>query len=147
MFCIIAGAAIGLCQILIGSVFYDAARYDWRWVRSKSLAIYIEAAKTLLTSSGIAVAIAVAGLRGNFSPPVWMLRRSIVSLISCILCSVAFIVVLGRSWERASARDEGDTEQGILNWFELTIALVLADAALSSFFLGFLYLARIVYWI
>ena len=50
-------------------------------------------------------------------------------------------------WERASSRDGGDTEQGLLNWFELTVALVLADAALSSFFLGFLYLARIVYWI
>jgi hypothetical protein len=52
-----------------------------------------------------------------------------VLLISCILCSVAFIVVLSRWWERASARDGGDTEQGILNWFELTVALVLARGA------------------
>ena len=104
MFRIIVGVAIGLCQVLIGSFVYDAARRDLRWVRSKSIAVYTEGAKTLVTSSGVAVAIVVAGLSGNFSPPVWMLRRSIVSLISCILCSVAFIVVLGRCWERASAR-------------------------------------------
>src|SRR5712691_4765595 len=119
MFCVIASTAIGLCQALLGSFFYDAVRHDMRWVRPKSLAVYTEAAKTLLTSSGIAVAIVVAGLRGNFSPPVWMLRRSIVSLITCILCSVVFIVVLGRWWERASSRDGGETEQGKLSWFEL----------------------------
>jgi hypothetical protein len=147
MFRIIAVFTIGLCQILIGSFFYLAFRHDMRWVRPRSLAVYTEAAKTLLTSSGIAVAIVVAGLQGKFSPPMWMLRRSIVSLITCIVCSVAFIVVLGRWWETASSRDGGETEQGRLSWFELTVALLFADAALSSFFLGFLYLGRIVFWI
>ena len=148
MFCIIAVTVITICQVLMGSFFYDAVRHDYRYVRSKSLAVYTEAAKTLLTSSGIAVAIAVAALHGgNFSPPLWMLKRSIIYLISCILSSVAFIVVFARWWERAASRQGGNIDEGQLNWLELTATLLLADAALSSFFLGFLYLARTVYWI
>lgn len=147
MFVIIAGFVLILCQVLIGSFFYKAVREDMRWVRTKSLAVYTEAAKTLLTSSGIAVAIVVAGLGGKVVLPMWMLRRSIVSLIACILCSVAFIVVLSRWWEVAASREGRDQEQGRLTWFELALALAFADAAISAFFLGFLYLARIVYWI
>jgi hypothetical protein len=148
MFVIIAGFVLILCQALIGSFIYKAASQDeMRWVTTKSLAVYTEAAKTLLTSSGIAVAIVVAGLGGKVVLPMWMLRRSIDSLIACILCSVAFIVVLSRWWEVAASRERGDLERGRLTWFELSLVLVFADVALSAFFLGFLYLARIVYWI
>ncbi len=147
MFSAIALSAVGLCQVFFVWFLYGALRYNWRWVDRQSLSVYTDAAKTLITSSGIAVAIVVAGLRGDFKPPTWMLKTAIVLLITCILSAVAFMVVLARAWEAASSSPEGDGSQGKLSWPILIVILIFADVALTSFLLGFIYLGRTVFWI
>jgi hypothetical protein len=51
------------------SFWRDALTQGWDWITDESLKMYIDAAKTFLTASGVAVAIVVASLGGKFSPP------------------------------------------------------------------------------
>ncbi len=50
----------------------DASNRHWAWITDESLKMYVDAAKTFLTASGVAVAIVVASLGGKFSPPLWI---------------------------------------------------------------------------
>jgi hypothetical protein len=108
--------------------------------------MYVDVGKTLITASGIAVAIIVSGLAGKISLPAWMLRRSVVALIICIVFSILTILALTRSYERARSRS-GEHSEGTLTDFELLIILLLADVGLTAFLWGFLYLGRIVFYI
>ena len=119
--------------------------------------MYVDGAKTLITASGIAVALlassAFASARTS-SPLVAVSSRvAAVSLISCICFSFVLILALLRGYERALSRinDEltskglGGTDEAKLNPAELALILVTGCAALSSFLVGFVFLARIAF--
>lgn len=149
MFHLLATLAVILCQLLILTFIVEAIRHDWRWIRRDGLTIYNDAAKTIITASGIAVAIVAAGIGGRLAAPFWILQRAVVCLIVCILSSVMFMIAMARGWERASSRETNQSEnpfdQGRLSWLELLTILFFGDLALSSFFLGFIYLGRTMF--
>jgi hypothetical protein len=93
--------------------------------------MYVDGAKTLITASGIAVA-----------------------LLSCVCLSLIVILALLRGFERAENRyiDEQRKErkqieagEGRLNTTELLFILVPTGFALSCFLVGFVFLGRIAF--
>lgn len=122
--------------------------------------MYTRAAETIITASGIAVAL-LASLSLSSEKHVNALvefsaKVAAVSLIFCVCVSLALILALARGHEQAKSRHiaeirkrvpqgEIETDEGSLSNFELRIILVLAGSALSSFFVGFLFLGRIVF--
>ncbi len=104
--------------------------------------MYVDAAKTFLTASGIAVAITVAALGQKLSPPQWIVQRAVGGLVACVILAPCTVLVLYRLFERARSR-EGDNTQGRLTRLELAILLVMAYFTVEGFVVGFLYLGRI----
>ncbi len=143
-FRILASVAILGPLVLMWSYWHEARSLGWDWISEKGRAMYVEAGKTLITASGVAVAIVVSALGGRFSPPIWMVQRSVVALIICIVSSFLTILALNRGYERAASRSE-EQEEGQLTRLELILILAPAYAALVSFLLGFLYLGRIAF--
>lgn len=96
------------------------------------------------------------GQRAVSSPVRFSAKIAAVSLIVCVCTSLVLILSLTRGHERARSRhiDQSraadrqgtiDNDQGALSNFELRVTLLSAGAALSSFFIGFLFLGRIVF--
>jgi len=108
----------------------------------ESVKMYVDAAKTFLTASGIAVAITVAALGQKLSPPQWIVQRAVGGLVACVILAPCTVLVLYRLFERARSR-EGDNTQGRLTRLELAILLVMAYFTVEGFVVGFLYLGRI----
>jgi uncharacterized membrane protein len=140
-------AAIGP---LVGfySFWRDARAQGWDWITAESLKMYVDAAKTFLMASGIAVAIVVGSLGGKFSPPLWIVQRAVAGLVTCVVFAPITVLVLYRLYERASSRhQEAEPKdphaQGKLNRLELALLLAMAYITAEGFILGFLYLARI----
>jgi hypothetical protein len=126
----------------------DAQAREWDWITDGSLKMYIDAAKTFLTASGIAVAIVVASMGGKFSPPLWIVRRAVSGLVACVVFAPITVLVLYRIYERARSRhQEAEPKdphpQGKLTRLELILLLIMAYLTTEGFILGFLYLARI----
>jgi hypothetical protein len=144
----------------IWSVWHKATTIEWRNTTDRSRDSYVDGAKTMITASGIAVALlASITLSSDHRPTNPLVTSSAkvaaVLLILCVCSSMVLIVSLMRGHEQASARridklrDEGyqgriDTDEGPLTNFELRVTLVSAGVALSCFFTGFLFLCRIV---
>jgi hypothetical protein len=114
---------------------------------------YPEAAKTLISTSGIAIAIlATLGLN---KAPAWVLQRSMECLVISIIFSLLFILVFIRIAEVATSRElpancrSGSNPEygGRLNNPELAATLLLAWVSITAFFWGFLYAARIVFYL
>lgn len=147
--------AIAVLLPLIGFLTFwlDARSRGWIWISSDSVKMYVDTAKTFLTASGVAVAIVVASLGGKFSPPMWIVQRAVAGLVACVVFSPVSVLVLYRCFERAAARyrDDGEEpheiEQGKLTKGELAIILMFGYVAVEGFVLGFLYLARIPFWL
>lgn len=141
---------IAVCVPLIGfyTIWRDArAPHQWAWISDESLKMYVDAAKTFLTASGIA-AVVVASLGGKFSPPSWIVQRAIAGLVTCVVFAPITVLVLYRLYDRARSRhqmaDPKDAHaQGKLTRLELALLLLVAYITAEGFILGFLYLGRI----
>jgi hypothetical protein len=151
----------------LGHVLYRATRnveeaVQWRWSSEDSRDMWIDAAKTMISASGIAAAL-LASLTlaphqtDKLSPIVASsVKTATVSLVVCVCVSMFLILALARGHEAAKSRQkekkrpEGCAEkitEGPLSNFALCITLLASFIALSSFFVGFLFLARLVWHI
>jgi len=114
--------------------------------------MYVDAAKTLITASGVAVALlassTVASARATSGLVAFSAKVAVVCLISCVCLSLIVILALIRGFERAQSRHiegGGRAGQGRLNSTELRFILIPSAFALSGFLVGFLFLGRIAY--
>jgi len=135
---------IAITVPLVGfySFWRDARKGQWDWISDESVKMYVDAAKTFLTASGIAVAIVVAALGQKLSPPPWIVQRAVGGLVACVIFAPCTVLVLYRLFERARSR-ANDNKQGRLTRLELAILLVMAYLTVEGFLIGFLYLGRI----
>jgi hypothetical protein len=135
---------------------------QWRWSSVDSRDVWIDAAKTMISASGIAAALLAAFALSaqqtntpNQTPSALIasnVKISTVNLVICVCVSMFLILALSRSHEAAKARRQQEhmgekITEGPLSDFALFIILPAAFVALSSFFIGFLFLARIVWHI
>jgi formate-dependent nitrite reductase membrane component NrfD len=141
----------------VGFIWREAQKRDWAWTNSDSRNMYVDAAKTLITASGIAVALlassSVASARTASPLIAFSAKVASVCLISCVCFSLVIILALLRGYERAWSRnmekrrtaEQGPTNEGKLNNAELLFILVPSGVALSSFVVGFVFLGRIAF--
>jgi multisubunit Na+/H+ antiporter MnhB subunit len=132
---------------------------QWRWSSEDSRDMWMDAAKTMITASGIAAALLASLTVGHqtMSPlVVYIVKSATVCLVVCVCVSMFLFLALARGHETAKSRYtekrrqegyQGEIREGPLSNFALCIILSAALIALSGFFLGFLFLARIVWHI
>lgn len=144
----------------IQSYWREAHERGWSWIDEDSRTMYVDAAKTLITASGIAVALvassAVSFERATNEIVKFSTKTAVVCLIAAVCLSVLLILLLLRFSEIAASRYLDDerkagrqvtVQQGKLNDSELLLILTSAWAALSFFLVGFAFLGRIVFHI
>ena len=125
--------------------------------------MYVDSVKTLITASGIAVALLASAAKSaaaratvtlNDQIVTFSAKVAVVCLVLCIVLSLVVTFALVRSFDRAQSRygDEqrrvgqaSDGTEGKLTLAELAFILVPAAPALSLFVVGFAFLARIAY--
>lgn len=134
------------------SFWRDAQKQQWLALNPETLKMYVDAVKTILTASGLAVAAIVASLGGRLSTPIWIVERAVTCLVMCIVCAPLTVFVLYRCYDRARSRHHeveprDPYQQGALTSLEYLLLLLMAYATVEGFILGFLYLARIPFWI
>jgi hypothetical protein len=139
--------------IFFWTFWHDAKKRGWNWTTEASRTMYVDVAKTLITASGIAVAL----MASSSAPPRAVdaivrisVRTGVISLVLCICTSLIAILSLTRGHERARARNldagKGGSE-GQLTDSELLFTLIPSWFALSSFLVGALFLGRIAFHI
>jgi len=147
-----------LPQIFIWMIWSGAKRRGWNWVSADSRTMYVDGAKTLVTASGIAVALlassSVASARVASVLVAFSSRVAAVCLIVCVCSSITLIVMLLRFYEMAWSR-QGDKlraagqqlseKEGELSAFELGLILATSYLALVSFLIGFAFIGRIAF--
>lgn len=129
------------------------------WTTENSRTMYVDVAKTLISASGISVALlAVAANRiSNLSGDTYVkpivatsAKVSAFCLISCVVSSLFVILALVRGFEMAQARnvrENGKAGQGggELTHTELLQIIIPASVALPCFVTGFLFLGRVTF--
>ncbi len=146
--------------IFVWHYWHEAATKGWSWSSVDSRVMYVDGAKTLITGSGIAVALLASSVfsqRATASSLVtFSAKVAVVCLISCVCLSLVVILALLRGHERAKARNIENlraagkltgqqVDEGQLNKGELLFILVPGGCALSCFLVGFVFLGRIVF--
>jgi hypothetical protein len=145
-------------SFFLGNVFLKGIKEPrWRWSTEDSRDMWIGAANTMITAAGIAAALVAAlslGLERVPSPlVVFSAKVAVVSLVICVGVSLALVLTLARGHETAKARNieqrrldglSGETTEGLLSPFAFGLVIVLAFFALSGFYIGFLFLARLI---
>jgi hypothetical protein len=138
--------------LFVWSYWHEAKTRGWDWTSDASRNMYVDAAKTLITASGIAVALlassTVASARVTSNLVAFSAKVAVVCLISCVCLSLIVILALMRGFERAQSRhieSGGHAGQGQLNSAELLSILTPAGGALSCFLVGFVFLGRIAF--
>ena len=117
--------------------------------------MYVDGAKTLITASGIAVALLTFSASGRTVPLVTLSAKvAVVCLIACVCFSLIVILALLRGYQQAEARHMDEERnagsgatggQGELTDGELLLILVPTWFALSCFLVGFTFLGRIAF--
>jgi hypothetical protein len=102
---------------------------------------YLDALKTMITASGIAIAVVSAGLQPKLNLPVELLQRAVFCLVVSIVMSVVTMFVLSFFYDIAG------TYGATVPSKRLILALGSGYFALVGFLLGFAYLARIPFYI
>ncbi len=137
--------------------WHKARTQGWSWTTEDSRDMYVDAVKTVIAASGIAVAL----LASNYSSGrtashlvALSAKVAVVSLISCVCFSLVAILALLRGHELAKGRNIeeqrraghiGPIIDGKLNSSELLFILVSSGIALSCFLVGFIFLGRIAF--
>src|ERR1700728_4891992 len=90
---------VSLTPILfVWHYWHEARTKDWGWTSTDSRTMYVDGAKTLITASGIAVALlassAVSSVRNANSLVALSARIASVCLISCVCLSLIVILAL-----------------------------------------------------
>jgi hypothetical protein len=146
-----------LPMIFVGFIGYEARKRGWAWTSPDTRNMYVDSVKTLITASGIAVALlassSVASARTASPLVAFSAKVAAVCLISCVCLSLVVILALLRGYERAWSRNQermstagqGSTNEGKLNTAELMLILVPSGLALSTFVTGFVFLGRIAF--
>jgi hypothetical protein len=138
---------------LMWTFWRDAKHLGWNWTTEASRTMYVDVAKTLITASGIAVALVASSfvqLHAGDEVVKVSARIGVIALILCFCSSIVVILALTRGHERARSRNiesRRSGEEGQLTDAELAFILIPAWAALSSFLVGALYLGRIAFHI
>jgi hypothetical protein len=141
--------------------WHEAKTRGWSWTSVDSRDMYVDGAKTMITGSGIAVALLASSVFSQRTTEnslvVFSAKVGVVCLISCVCLSLIVILALLRGHERAKSRrieklrQAGKLSPGIvvtegqLNNGELLFILVPSALALSCFLVGFVFLGRIVF--
>lgn len=147
----IIGAAILIPAIFMRSIWNDAKGLGWNWISDTSRAMYVDVAKTLITASGIAVALLASSsssARAADSAAKISAQAGVISLIACICFSLVTMLALTRGYEQAKSRhwESGGTgEQGQLTNNELLWIVLPGYFALASFIVGLLFLGRVTF--
>lgn len=141
--------AVAVPAIFMWTFWRDAKGRQWNYTTDTSREMYVDVAKTLITASGIAVAlVASASARAQDSIAKSSTRVGVVSLIICIAASLVTMLALTRGHERARSRNidaRQSSEEGQLSDLELRLILIPGAIALASFLVGLLYLGRITF--
>jgi hypothetical protein len=144
--------------LFVWHYWHEAKTKDWGWTSTDSRTMYVDGAKTLITASGIAVALlassSVSSARSASSLVAFSAKVAVVCLIACVCLSLIVILALLRGFERAQSRhiegqrasgNQPKAGQGRLNSIELLFILIPAGLDLSCFLVGFLFLGRIAF--
>lgn len=142
----------------VWTIWHEANAHDWKWISEHSRNMYVDGLKTMITASGIAVALlassSVSSARTANSLIAASAKVAVICLITCVCISIMAIVSMLRGYERALSRyleqerKQGNNSaitEGKLNTGELFLILVLSGGALSCFLVGFLFLGRIAF--
>jgi len=160
VFYIVVFCVVGAPFLFVLRFWRYAHAKGWSWSSEDSRDAYVDVAKTLITASGIAVVL----LASSASPErtadrvaAFSAKVAVVCLIACVGMSLVAMLALIRGHEEAKGRniDERrakglstfDVTEGKLTSGELLITLIPSAIALSSFLVGLLFLARIVFHI
>jgi len=152
-------SAVSLAPVIfVWHYWHEARTKDWGWTSIDSRTMYVDGAKTLITASGIAVALlassSVSSVKNTNGVVAFSAKVAAVCLISCVCLSLVVILALLRGFERAQSRNiekqrkEGrqpTSGEGRLNSTELLFILIPAGFGLSCFLVGFAFLARIAF--
>ena len=166
VFYIFAVVTGGLCPLgCIYSIWRVTENQKLLKTTESSRMMYVDVAKTLITASGIAVAL-LAAASTRFTSGVTATsmntgdiayakaivatsaKVSAVCLIACVCSSLFVILALVRGFEMAQARQVqsgGEDGWGILNTRELRFIIVPSGVALPCFVIGFLFLGRMIF--
>jgi hypothetical protein len=144
--------------LLVWHFWHEARVRGWAWTSVDSRNMYVDGAKTIITASGIAVALLASSgvaVERTASHVIGSAAKvAAVCLIACICLSLVLILALLRGHERAKSRfieerrkagDKSVITEGKLNTTELLFILIPASLALSCFLVGFVFLGRIAY--
>jgi hypothetical protein len=151
----------------LGTILYKGTRNGpkgdvWRWSSEDSRDTWIDVVKSMITASGIAAALLASLSLGRptiaLSPIVTRsVKSASVLLVLCVCVSMVAILVLARGHETAKAsfvteereakRPTEGIREGLLEIPTFGLLLFAGFVALSGFFVGFLFLARIVWHI
>jgi hypothetical protein len=147
--------------LFVWHYWYEARTRGWNWTSEDSRGMYVDGAKTMITGSGIAVALLASSVFSQRTTAnslvAFSAKVAVVCLISCVCLSLILIMALLRGHERAKSRNIEQLRQagrlnpgvavteGQLNSGELLFILVTGGFALSSFLVGFVFLGRIVF--
>src|SRR5467141_802012 len=158
VFYVFVSVLAGVPMLFVWHYWHEARSRGWDWISDDSRNMYVDGAKTLITASGIAVALLASSSvasAGVANPLVaFSARVAVVCLISCVCLSLVVILALLRGFERSQSRyideqrkagKEPTGGQGKLNVSELLLILVPTGLALSCFLVGFVFLGRIAF--
>ena len=155
---IICGLFAVAVIVFIWDFWAKAQHHGLRWSSTNSRNMYVDVFKTMITACGIAVAL-MASSSGGFArimndAIVHSAKIAVVSLILCVIMSLAAIIAVLRSFELAEFRQtvlaraarsvnvQGD--EGVLTNAEIRMILLPSCLALLCFFTGFIFMANIV---
>ena len=146
--------------LLVWHYWHVAKARGWAWSSIDSRNMYVDAFKTIIAASGIAVALlasSAVGTARTANPIVaFSAKVAAVCLISCVCVSLIAIVGLLRGHELARSRyveerqkagtlTGSEITEGKLSTGELLCILAPAAIALSCFLVGFVFLGRIAF--
>jgi hypothetical protein len=112
--CFVASAPF----LLMLHYWHEARTRGWSWTSQDSRDMYVDAAKTIITASGIAVALlassSISPARTGSSLVAFSAKVVVVCLISSVCFSLIVILALLRGHERAQSRHiEQQRQEGI----------------------------------
>jgi hypothetical protein len=151
LFYLLVAAAVVGTAVFMWSFWHEAKAKDWNWITESSRAMYVDVSKTVITASGIAVALVASDLSRTLDPVAKQSARvAVICLITSIVAGLATILALTRGHERARSRNietRNNPEEGQLTDLALLFILIPGGVGLCAFLVGFLFLGRVTFHI